>query len=100
MEAKAGGIRDHAELEVFNDVGRFRCRVMVPPTMQPGQIHHYHAWEPFQFKNHNSLDTVLASQLKPLQFVGNYGHLKYMPYYYQPNNVDRGTTVDIRKIPA
>lgn len=96
-DARARGIRDHDEVEVFNDVGKFRCRVMITPTMQPGQVHHYHAWEPFQFKGHNTLDTVLASQLKPLQFVGNYGHLRYAPYYYQPNNVDRGTTIDVRK---
>ena len=32
-DARARGIRDHEEVEVFNDVGRFRCRVMVTPTM-------------------------------------------------------------------
>ena len=97
-DARARGIHDHDEVEVFNDVGRFQCRVMVTPTMQPGQVHYYHAWEPFQFKNHHSMDTVLATQLKPLQFVGNYGHLKYFPLYYQPNNVDRGTTIDVRRV--
>ncbi|AMN47556.1 putative steroid C25 dehydrogenase (S25dA4) [Steroidobacter denitrificans] len=97
-DARERGVQDHDEVEVFNDVGRFRCRVMVTPTMQPGQIHSYHAWEPFQFKNHSSMDTVLASQLKPLLFVGNYGHLRYLPLYYQPNNVDRGTRIDVRKV--
>jgi DMSO reductase family type II enzyme molybdopterin subunit len=99
-DASARGIQDHDYVEVFNDVGSFQTRVMVTPTMQPGQIHHYHAWERFQFKNGVSLDVVLASQLKPLHFVGNYGHLYYIPTHYQPNNVDRGTRVDVRKVEA
>ena len=97
-DARKRGIEDNDYVEVFNDVGNFQCRVMITATMQPGQIHHYQGWETFQFRNGKSVSAVLATQLKPLQFVGNYGHLHYAPSYYQPNNVDRGTTVDMRVI--
>jgi hypothetical protein len=29
--------------------------------------------------------------------VGNYGHIRYTPSGYQPNNNDKGTTVEVRK---
>jgi nitrate reductase alpha subunit len=97
-DGAARGIRDHDTVEVFNDVGSFQVNVMLTPTMQPGQIHVQHAWEPYQFKGWRSYEAVLASTVKPLNCVGDYGHLRYAPGYYQPNNVDKGTTVDVRKI--
>ncbi len=97
VDAEPRGIKDGDMVEVFNDVGSYRVMVMVTPTMQPGQMHTYHGWEPFMFDKHHSKAGIFASQLKPLAFVGNYGHLRYQPMYYQPNNVDKGTTVDVRK---
>ncbi len=95
-DAAARGVRDGGWVELFNDVGSCRVRVMVTPTMQPGQVHSYHAWEPFQFPGGRSHSAVCASQIKPLAMVGNYGHLYYMPGHYQPNNTDKGSTVDFR----
>ena len=96
-DAEPRGIKDADYVEVFNDVGRFCVKVMVTPAMQPTQVHIYHGWEQFMFKGHTSKASVFASQLKPLGFVGNYGHLHYEPTYYQPNNVDKGTYVNVRK---
>jgi anaerobic selenocysteine-containing dehydrogenase len=98
VDAEQRGIQDSDTVEVFNDVGRFRVQALVTPAMQPGQIHTYHAWETFMFKDGLSHAGIFASQLKPLAMVGNYGHLFYMPAYYQPNNVDKATTVDVRKV--
>ncbi len=68
--------------------------------MQPGQVHLYHAWEKFQYRGGKSHSAVCASQLNPLLMVGNYGHMHYHPAGYQPNNNDKGTTVEVRKVPA
>jgi nitrate reductase alpha subunit len=96
-DAASRKIEDNELVEMFNDVGTCKVRVMVTPTMQPGMIHLYHAWEQFQFRE-GSHNDVYASQLKPLNMVGNYGHLYYKMGYYQPNNVDKGATIDVRKI--
>ncbi len=98
LDAEARGIEDHELVEMFNDVSSAKIRVMVTPTMQPGQVHIYHAWEQFQFRDGKSHSGVYAKQLKPLNMVGNYGHLYYTTGYYQPNNVDKGTTIEVRKL--
>ncbi len=96
-DAASRKIEDNELVEMFNDVGTCKVRVMVTPTIQPGMIHLYHAWEQFQFRE-GSHNDVYASQLKPLNMVGNYGQLHYKSGYYQPNNVDKGATIDVRKI--
>jgi complex iron-sulfur molybdoenzyme family reductase subunit alpha len=96
-DAAARGVGDNDMVEVFNDVGDFRVRALVTPAMQPGQVHLYHAWEKFQYQGGKSHSAVCASQLNPLLMVGNYGHIRYTPSGYQPNNNDKGTTVEVRK---
>tara|TARA_B100000315_G_scaffold257971_1_gene308629 strand:- start:1269 stop:3794 length:2526 start_codon:yes stop_codon:yes gene_type:complete len=97
-DARKRDIEDHEKIEVFNDVGRFEVHVKTTPSMQPGQLHSYHAWETFMFKDGNSHAAIMASQLKPLNVVGDYGHLRYSPGFYQANNVDKGSTCDVRKL--
>jgi nitrate reductase alpha subunit len=97
-DAAARGITDAAMVEVFNDVGRYRVQALVTPAMQPGQVHTYHAWETFMFPDGKSHAGLFASQLKPLGMVSNYGHIVYAPMYYQPNNVDKGTCVNVRPV--
>jgi nitrate reductase alpha subunit len=96
-DAAARDIRDHDTVQVVNDVGEFLTKVLLTPTMQPGQVHVYHAWETFQYKDGRSHAAVCASQLNPLLMVGNYGHVHYHPGGYQPNNNDKGTTVEVRR---
>jgi complex iron-sulfur molybdoenzyme family reductase subunit alpha len=97
-DAATRGINDGDIVEVFNDVGRCRVQALVTPAMQPGQVHTYHAWETFMFAGGKSHSSLFASPIKPLGMVGNYGHLIYQPLYYQPNNVDKGTCVDVRRV--
>jgi DMSO reductase family type II enzyme molybdopterin subunit len=99
-DAAARGINDNDVVEVFNDVGDFRVKVLVTPSMQRGQVHLYHAWEKFQYRNEKSHAAICASQVNPLLMVGNYGHLRYTPSGYQPNNNDKGATVEVRKVSA
>jgi nitrate reductase alpha subunit len=96
-DAKERGITDHELVEIFNDVGSFEVHVKTTPLMQRYQMHSYHAWETFQFKDGHSHAAIMASQIKPLGMVGNYGHMKYSVGFYQPTNVDKGTTCDVRK---
>jgi DMSO reductase family type II enzyme molybdopterin subunit len=97
-DADARDIRDNELVEMFNDVSSAKVRVMVTPTMQHGQVHIYHAWETFQFADGKSHSGVYATQLKPLNMVGNYGQMFYAPGYYQPNNIDKGNTIEVRKL--
>lgn len=98
QDAAERGIVDHEVVEVFNDVGSFQVHVKTTPLMQRYQIHSYHAWETYMFRNGKSHAGVQASQIKPLGMVGNYGHLRYTVGFYQPTNVDKGATADVRKV--
>ena len=96
-DAKARGVGDIDLVEAFNDGGDFRVRVLVTPSMQPGQVHLYHAWEKLQYRGGKSRSSVCAYRLNPLLMVGNDGHIRYTPSGYQPNNNDKGSTVEVRK---
>ena len=97
-DAAQRGIKDHEVVEIFNDVGSYQVHIKVTPLMQRNQLHSYHAWETYMYRDSKSHAGVFASQMKPLGMVGNYGHLRYSPGFYQPTNVDKGTTCDVRKI--
>jgi hypothetical protein len=70
----------------------------VSPTTKPGQLVVYHAWEPFQFKNHSSHQTLIPSPLNPVQLAGGYFHLQPMLLMQQPGCTDRGTRVDVERL--
>ena len=97
-DARSRGLADHDPVRVFNDVGDFECRIVVTPTMRVGQVHYYDGWESYQFRGKRGLSAVLPSQIKPIAMVGDYGHLRYTPMGFQPNNIDRGTHVDVVKL--
>lgn len=98
IDAAERGIKDHDMIEIFNDIASFKTRAYVAQGIQRGQIHTYHAWEQFQHHGGVGVDAVSVTQVNPLNCVGNYGHLRFMPAWYQPNNIDKGTRVDVRKI--
>jgi nitrate reductase alpha subunit len=66
-------------------------------AIHPGQLHIYHAWEPFQFCDGTSDQSLVPSPIKPTQLVGDYGHLKWKFAYYEPNATDRDTRVSLAK---
>jgi DMSO reductase family type II enzyme molybdopterin subunit len=49
-DAAARGVADGDAIRIFNDVGEFEAIAKVAPTVRPGQVVVYHAWEPYQFK--------------------------------------------------
>lgn len=96
LDAKPRGISDHDLVRVFNDVGDYVVRAKITPAMQPGQSLIYHAWEDYQFKK-GSMRRVTPTPLNPVEFAGDYPHLKECYLWGQPGNFDRETRVEIER---
>ncbi len=97
-DAKRRGVSDHDRVRVANDVGAFEVRVKITPSMQPGQVFIYHAWEPYQFPGWKGPHEPIASPWKPSHLVGDYGQLHYRMYYSAPGFHPRGTTVEVKPV--
>ncbi|MCH7578620.1 MAG: molybdopterin-dependent oxidoreductase [Chloroflexi bacterium] len=98
QDAKERGLKDHDEARVRNDVGEFKVRVKLAPSVQPGQVVMYHAWEPYQFEQWSSQQAVNPSPLNPLHLVGDYVQLQYRFALAQPSNISRAMTVELTKV--
>lgn len=94
-EARRLGIADHARVRVWNDLDAFEARARLSGSIRPGQVHIYHAWEPWQFRGGRSHQALAASPVKVTQLVGDYGHLHWGYAHYEPNQVDRDTRVSV-----
>jgi DMSO reductase family type II enzyme molybdopterin subunit len=97
-DAKQRGIRDHDYVKVYNDLNSFKIHVKLSPSVQPGQVIIYHAWEPFQFEDQRNDQVVMPTPLKPLQLAGGYGQFGYRFVDNQPNQIDRDTVVEVVKL--
>lgn len=99
-DAASRGIRDHDRIRVRNDVGKFELRAKISPSVQPGTVIVYHAWEGYQFKDWATQNDVAASPIKPTNLVGNYGQLHYRMASYTMNHVPKEVAVDIELVEA
>jgi DMSO reductase family type II enzyme molybdopterin subunit len=102
-DARARGIADHDWVRVWNDLGSFEARARPTGGIRPGQLHIFHAWEPFQFRTGVSQQALAPSPMapspiKPTQLVSDYGQLRWSFSYYEPNAVDRDTRVEVRRL--
>jgi len=97
QDARERGLEDHAVAWVRNDVGAFKVRVKLAPSVQPGQVVMYHAWEPYQFEGWVGQQAVNPSPWKPLHLVGDYGQLHYRFALAQPSHVSRAMTVELER---
>ncbi len=95
QDAASRNLRDHDLAWVRNDVGGFKVRVKLAPSVQPGQVVMYHAWEPYQFEGWVGQQAVNPSPWKPLHLVGDYGQLHYRFALAQPSHVSRAMTVEL-----
>jgi nitrate reductase alpha subunit len=93
-------IRDDDEVWVHNDVGGFKVAAKPSPAVRPGQAIIYHAWEPYQFADWASSQTVVAGAFKPLHMAGGYGQLGFRPILGQPSHTPRAQKVEIEKVVA
>jgi len=96
-DAQRRGLNDHDQARVFNDVGTFVIRVKPSPSIPPGTVLVYHAWENYQFPGWKQNQNVVPSPWKPIHIAGGYGHLRYRMYYAAPSHGPRGTTVEVER---
>lgn len=99
-DATERGVIDGDTIRVFNDLGDFEVHSMVSPSLKPGQVVIYHAWEQFQFKDGKSPQMLTPSPLNPIQLSGGYFHLQPMVLSQSPGCTDRGTRVNFEKAQA
>ncbi len=92
------GIEDDEEVRVFNDMGEFKVRVKLSPSVMPGQVIVYNGWDPYQFNGWRGPMDLEPGMVKWLHLAGGYGHLRYWPIQWQPTPVDRAIRVDVQKI--
>ena len=98
VDAEKRGIVDGERVRFYNDVGEMEIQVKLTPPVKPGQVVCYHAWEPFQFKNGKSYQSLLPSPLNPIHLAGGYFHLQPMVMQQTPECTDRGNRVEMEKI--
>ena len=95
--AAAKGIEDGGQVRVFNGLGEFYAQAKVVPTVRDNQVMMEHAWEPYQMRDRKGLNTVVATLIQPLELVGNWGHLKFDMYKWNPNQLSNESGVDIER---
>jgi DMSO reductase family type II enzyme molybdopterin subunit len=98
-DAAARGVADGDRVRLRNDVGAFELEAKLAPSVRPGQVVVYHGWEPFQFPDGRSHQTVLPSPINPIQLAGG-GHLQPMMIVGEPGLCDRGTRVELERVEA
>lgn len=96
-DAAERGIADHDRVRVWNDLASFTARAKLSGAIRHGQVHMFHAWEPYRFRNKTSHQALAPSPIEVTQLVGDYGQLQWEYGHYEPNQVDRDTRVDVTK---
>jgi len=66
--------------------------------MPPGMVIVYHAWEGYQFPDWATQNDVAATPMKPLDMVGDYGHLHYRGAYYSMNHIPKEVAIEVEKV--
>lgn len=94
-DARDRGIEDNDQVKLYNDVGELLIHVKVSPSVQPGEVICYHAWESYQFPDGANQNHLAASPLKPNNMIGGYGHLQYRGAYLSMNNIPKEVAVDM-----
>ncbi|HEX6032674.1 MAG TPA: molybdopterin dinucleotide binding domain-containing protein, partial [Tepidiformaceae bacterium] len=97
-DASARGICDGDLVEVRNDRGSYRVRARTSPRVRPGQLIVYNGWEPHMFPGWKGANEVEPGMVKWLHLVSRYGHLRYLPFGWQPVPADRAVYVEVCKV--
>ncbi len=95
-DAADRSIKDNDRVRVFNDLGSCELLAKISPSVQPGQVIIYHAWEPFQFKDWKGSQEPVASAWKSLH-MAEYGQLHYRFLYAGPHHAPRAATVEVQR---
>jgi len=97
-DAKRRGIRDGADVRVYNDIDEFEVQAKVSNAVRDGQIIIYHAWENYQFKQGKGFQNLIPTPLNPVELAGGQFHLRPMLIAMQPGCTDRDTRVEIEAL--
>lgn len=97
-DARNRGIADDDLVRVYNDIGEFLIRAKISPTVRPGQVVVYHAWENYQFRGGIGHRNVIPTPMNPVELAGGYGHIQHTPAILQPGHNDRDTRVEVVKV--
>ena len=97
-EAAARGVVDGQLVRVVNDLGEFRAMARVTGRVRPGQLIVYNGFEPHMFEGWKGANEVEPGMVKWLHLVSRYGHLRYLPFGWQPVPADRAVYVDVERV--
>ncbi len=101
-DATARGIQDGDMIRVYNDFGDFKAMAHVSSNTQPQTLFMYHGWDPMMFDDRRNFSSVIPTNglLKPVQMIGDYGHLRYQTPDFVPNQTYHDYTVNFEKVAA
>lgn len=100
QDAAACGIGDGHQVRVHNDHGAFEAMARVTPRVRPGQLIVYNGFEPYMYPRWEGANEVEPGMVKWLHLVGRYGHLRYLPFGWQPVPADRAVFVGLERVEA
>jgi DMSO reductase family type II enzyme molybdopterin subunit len=92
------GIRDGDRVRVFNDASGFEAMAKQSPSVQPGEVVIYHAWEPYQFRGWRGQQEPVEAPWKAIHLAGGYGHIHYRMFYGSPGHAPRGAPVEVERV--
>ena len=92
------GIKGGGQVRVFNGIGEFFAQAKITPSVPDDVVMMEHAWERNQFKDGKGLNNVVATLIQPLEAVGNWGHLKFSMFRWNPNSLANESAVDIERV--
>jgi DMSO reductase family type II enzyme molybdopterin subunit len=97
-DAEGLGIANGDKVRVTSNAGSMLIQAKLTASCRPGQVIVYNGFEPYMHEGWDSQADVEPGHVKPLGLVGNYGHLKYRIFSWQPIPADRAVRVDIEKV--
>jgi DMSO reductase family type II enzyme molybdopterin subunit len=97
-DAASLGVANGEKVRMVNDVGEMIIQAKVTPSCRPGQLIVYNGFEPYMHEGWYSQADIEPGPVKHLGLVGDYGHLKYRMFSWQPIPADRAVRVDVQKI--
>ncbi len=97
-DAAGLGIENGEQVKLVSDVGESLLAAKITPSCRPGQVIVYNGFEPYMHENWYSQADLEPGHVKHLGLVGNYGHLKYRMFSWQPIPADRAVRVDVERV--
>jgi DMSO reductase family type II enzyme molybdopterin subunit len=97
-DAASLGVKNGEQVKLVSDVGEALMAAKITPSCRPGQVILYNGFEPYMHEGWYSQADLEPGHVKHLGLVGNYGHLKYRLFSWQPIPADRAVRVDVEKL--